>query len=56
MPLGVVVEYSYEMRRQFVAVGLNALFVVLPHWKKKHTSARVSSFFHYRILILITRQ
>ena len=28
----VLGERIYEMRCLFVAVGLNALFVVLPHW------------------------
>ena len=28
----ILVDRIYEMRCLFVAVGLNALFIVLPHW------------------------
>ena len=28
----VLGDRIYEVRCQFVAVGLNALFIVLPHW------------------------
>ena len=30
----VLGDRIYEMRCLFVAVGLNALFIVLPHWDK----------------------
>ena len=29
----VLSDRIYEMRCLFVAVGLNALFIVLPHWE-----------------------
>ena len=35
----------YEMKCLFVAVGLNALFIVLPHWATHYPDTRMTNIY-----------